>query len=124
MKAMLEEIRKGIGSSVTCTWIANEFLKAQGVSEDQFPLYAAPTGETAGFHRCNISRALAKGLKFRPVSSTAKATMDWYQSLSPSLQAAVAPQFATRSNDKPWLETEKHLLENWDKNRKSSGVGG
>ena len=124
MKAMLEGIRKGVGSSVSFTWIENEFLKAQGIGEEQFPLYAPPTGETAGFHRCNISRALGKGLKFRPVSATSQAVLEWYRSLPAALQAGVAPQFVTRGNETPWLETEKHLLEMWRNRGKSREAGG
>jgi len=86
----------------------------------RFPLYAPPNGETAGLHRCNISRALAKGLKFRPVSTTGKATLDWYKSLPPDIQPRVAPQFATKPNEEPWLEQEKKLLEEWGKRTKGN----
>jgi 2'-hydroxyisoflavone reductase len=113
MSAMLEGIRKGVGSDVSITWLANEFLAEQKISEGQFPLYSPPTGDTAGFHRCNISRALAKGLTFRPVTDTAKATFDWYKSLPPDIQARVAPQFATQPNEESWLEVEKRLLQSW-----------
>jgi len=113
MSAMLEGIRKGVGSDVSITWLANEFLAEQKISEGQFPLYSPPTGDTAGFHRCNISRALAKGLIFRPVTDTAKATFDWYKSLPPDIQARVAPQFATQPNEESWLEVEKRLLQSW-----------
>jgi len=84
MKGMVEAIRKGVGSDVSFMWLDYDFLKSQGVKEGQFPLYEPPTGETAGFHRCNISRALSKGLKFRSVSDTGRTTLDWYKSL-PSL---------------------------------------
>jgi 2'-hydroxyisoflavone reductase len=118
MKAMLEGIRKGVGSDVSFTWIDYAFLQSQGVREGQFPLYEPPTGETAGFHRCNISRALAKGLKFRPVPDTAKATLDWYKSLPADIQARVAPQFASHPDETPWLEKEKILLAAWAKREK------
>ena len=118
MKSMVEGMRKGVGSNVTFTWVDNDFLTAHGVKDGQLPLYAPPTGDTAGFHRCNISRARAKGLKFRPVSDTAKATFDWYKSLPAEIQPRVAPQFAQRANEESWLDTEKHLLEAWHKREK------
>ena len=118
MKSMVEGMRKGVGSDVTFAWVDNDFLTAHGVKDGQLPLYAPPTGDTAGFHRCNISRALAKGLKFRPVSDTARATLDWYKSLPAEIQARVAPQFAKRTNEESWLDTEKHLLEAWRKREK------
>lgn len=114
MKAMLQGVRKGVGSDVSFTWLNNGFLEKHGVKDGDFPLYAPPTGETAGFHRCNISRALKNGLKFRPVSETAKATLEWYKSLPPDLQPKVAPQFAKATGDDSWLQKEKRLLSDWD----------
>ncbi len=119
MQAMLEGIRKGTGANVTFKWLDNAFLKTNGVREGQFPLYEPPTGQTAGFHRCNVSRALAKGLTFRPVADTAKATLDWYKSLPADLQSRVAPQFAGASGQESWLNTEKRLLKKWDEQNKS-----
>src|SRR5882724_13542194 len=115
MKAMMEGVRKGVGSDASFTWINNDFLKSQGIKDGQFPLYAPPTGESAGLHRCNISRALAKGLKFRPISETAKDTLDWYKSLPPDLQTRVAPQFAKLPEGPSWIDTEKQLLAAWGK---------
>lgn len=113
MSAMLQGIKKGVGSNVAFTWISDEFAKAQGLGENQFPLYAPPSGETAGFHRCNIQRALAKGLKFRSVPDTTKATLDWYKSLPPEFQVKVAPQFAKSATEELWLEKEKKVLAAW-----------
>jgi 2'-hydroxyisoflavone reductase len=113
MQRMLEEIQAGIESKATPVWIENAFLEKQGIREGQFPLYAPPSGETAGFHRSSIARALAKGLKFRPVSDTAKATLEWYRSLPPEVQAGVAPQFAKDPKWSSWLDEEKKLLEAW-----------
>jgi len=111
MKAMLKGVRAGIDSKATMTWVDYECLKTQGIREGQFPLYAPPVGETAGFHQCNISRALARGLAFRPVADTARATFEWYQSLPPEIQTRVAPQFARRTGEEDWLAREKQLLE-------------
>jgi 2'-hydroxyisoflavone reductase len=121
MRGMLEGIRKGVGSEVSFVWIDNGFLEARHVPQDKFPLYVPPIGDNAGFHRCSIARALARGLKFRPLPATAKATLDWYQSLPPNIQAGVAPQFATHPNEEAWLDTEKHLLEAWAKHGEDTG---
>jgi 2'-hydroxyisoflavone reductase len=112
MKGFVEGIRTGLKSECRFEWVPYDFLKAQKV-ESQFPLYAPPAGETAGFHRCDIRKALKAGLKFRPLSETAKATMEWYQALTPDLQSRLAPQFATREGEPPWLEQEKRVLEAW-----------
>src|SRR5262249_51937625 len=108
------------GSDVSFTWVANDFPESKGI-HDQFPLYAAPVGESAGFHRASVAHAVAKGLKFRPVSETAKATLDWYKSLPAEFHPRVAPQFAERPNEEAWLATEKRLLETWaDRGKKEA----
>ncbi len=114
MKKMVEGVRTGTTPQVQFVWIDNHFLDSHGVQEGQFPLYDPPEGATAGLHRCNCSRALARGLTFRPLPQTARACLDWYHSLPAALQAGVAPQFAARPNQEPWLETEKHLLASWN----------
>ena len=119
MKAMVEGVRKGLGSDCSFMWVDYDFLKSQG-KDGQFPLYVPPTGDTAGFHRCNISRALAKGLKFRPVSETARDTLEWYKSLPTDIQPRIAPQFAKAADGEPWLETEKRLLDSWRKHEKKN----
>jgi 2'-hydroxyisoflavone reductase len=118
MRKMVEDVRTGTTSKVEFTWIDKTFLDSYGVQDGQFPLYDPPTGASAGLHRCNISRALARGLTFRPLTETAKACLDWYHSLPVATQAAVAPQFAARPGQKPWLEIEKQLLEAWSQRAK------
>ncbi|HEX2574499.1 MAG TPA: epimerase [Polyangia bacterium] len=118
MKAFVEGVSKGVGTKPTFTWIDDAFLKAQNVGENQFPLYAPPSGDTAGFHRCNIQRALAKGLKFRPLPDTSKVTLDWYKSLPPDLQGRIAPQFAKPANEEAWLDKEKRVLAAWQSSQK------
>jgi 2'-hydroxyisoflavone reductase len=115
MKAMVEGVRDGVKSQVTFAWVDYKFLQAQGVQEGEFPLYEPPEGESAGAHRCNIKRALAKGLKFRSVSDTAAATLAWHKSLPADVQSRVAPQFAAKPGETAWLEKEKGLLEAWRK---------
>jgi 2'-hydroxyisoflavone reductase len=115
MKGMVEGVRAGTASQVEFVWIENGFLDSNGVQDGQFPLYAPPTGPSAGLHRCNCAKALERGLVCRPLPETAKATLDWYQSLPTATQAAIAPQFAQHPNQAPWLETEKHLLETWNR---------
>jgi 2'-hydroxyisoflavone reductase len=113
MKSLVEGVRQGVGSEAKPVWIANDFLDSHGVKEGQFPLYAPPTGETAGFHRCNTARALKQGLKFRPVTDTSRATFEWYKSLPAEIQARVAPQFAKLTGPDAPMESEKKLLADW-----------
>ncbi len=110
-KSMIEECKKGAGGDpATYTWADPAFLEREGVKDGELPLWAAPTGETAGFHRISIAAALAAGLKFRPVDDTAKATLAWFDSLPADVQKGVS--------DTPMTpEREAKLLESWKKNK-------
>ena len=44
------------------------------------PVWMPPRGETAAFMRRSVKRALEKGLTYRPLSLTAKDTLDFYDS--------------------------------------------
>lgn len=111
MQSMLEGIRTGVDAKTRFYWASLDALRKHGVGADRFALYAPPSGETAGFHRCNISRALRHGLRFRSVSDTARATLEWYRSLPGEIQRGVAPQFAKPEGSESWLEIEKRALE-------------
>lgn len=63
----------------TLTWVPDEWLvkNGQGGAEG-FPIWAPPTGETAGFHLWSNERARRAGLTFRPVDDTIRAILAWY----------------------------------------------
>ena len=44
-------------------------------------------GDTAGFHRRDIRRALGAGLTYRPLATTAADTLAWFKTLPPERQA-------------------------------------
>ncbi|BDU74991.1 twin-arginine translocation signal domain-containing protein [Mesoterricola silvestris] len=68
---------KATAATSTLTWIPAEFLaKQEGV---EFPIWAPYLGETKGFHTWSNARAVAAGLRFRPVEATAKDTLAWYK---------------------------------------------
>jgi 2'-hydroxyisoflavone reductase len=65
--------------TASLTWIPSEWLEKNGQGgEDGFPIWAPPTGKTAGFHTWSNARARNAGLRFRPVADTAAATLAWY----------------------------------------------
>jgi 2'-hydroxyisoflavone reductase len=60
-------------------WVPNKFLAENGLGEDGgFPIWIAPEGKYAGFHRWSNERAKKAGLGFRTTSDTVKAILDWY----------------------------------------------
>jgi 2'-hydroxyisoflavone reductase len=65
-------------SDARFTWVPWSFLSEQKVRAwRDMPIVVPPTGDTAGFSRRNIERAVAKGLTFRPTTVTIKDTLDW-----------------------------------------------
>lgn len=63
----------------TLTWIPADWLEKNGQGgEDAFPIWIAPTGKYAGFHRWNNDRAEKAGLTFRPLTDTVKGLLDWF----------------------------------------------
>jgi 2'-hydroxyisoflavone reductase len=83
--AMLGSIKDALHSSATFTWLPAEFLKQQKVEAwSDMPVW---TGKDDAVARTNISRALSKGLTFRPLDITARDTLAWFKSLPPDRQS-------------------------------------
>jgi NAD dependent epimerase/dehydratase family. len=62
------------------TWVPWDFLREQGVRPwRHMTVWQPPVGRTAGYQRRNASKAIAKGLTFRPLAVTAKDTLDWHK---------------------------------------------
>jgi 2'-hydroxyisoflavone reductase len=67
------------GGKTKLVWVPTAWLSQNGMGgEDAFPIWVAPTGESAGFHRWSNERAKAAGLTFRPIADTVAATLAWY----------------------------------------------
>jgi 2'-hydroxyisoflavone reductase len=66
-------------SGAKLTWVPAAWLEENGMGgEDAFPIWTAPVGKYAGFHRWSNDRAETAGLTFRPMADTAKALLAWY----------------------------------------------
>ena len=79
IRQMLDEIKDALHSNAAFAWLPAEFLQQQKVEAwSDMPVWA---GDELGLARTNISRALAKGLTFRPLAETARDTLAWFKSL-------------------------------------------
>jgi 2'-hydroxyisoflavone reductase len=75
---MLDQTKSALNSDAKFTWILANFLEQQKVEAwSDMPVWA---GDELGLARTNISRALAKGLTFRPLTETARDTLAWFKS--------------------------------------------
>ena len=82
MKAMLDGIKKGTGGDARFTWVSTEFLEAKKVAPwSDLPVWVPSRNGEEGFAQINCAKAIAAGLTFRPVSTTAADTLAWYKTL-------------------------------------------
>jgi 2'-hydroxyisoflavone reductase len=92
MRTFVEDIRAGVGAETKFTFLGSAFTRQNNLGFAQFPLYIPQEGESTGFHQRSIDKALAAGLTFRPLSDTARATLDWYNTLPPDVGPNLLPQ--------------------------------
>lgn len=105
---MLEGVKTANKSNATFTWVNADCLKEQKVEAwSDMPVW---TGEESGMARTNISRALAKGLTFRPLAETARDTLAWFKSQSAERQAKLKAGLSP--------EREAEVLAAWHKQNK------
>jgi 2'-hydroxyisoflavone reductase len=77
---MLYGIKAITTAGAQFTWVPWEFLQEQNVRPwRHMTVWQPPYGRTAGYQRRNASKAIAKGLTFRPLAVTAKDTLDWHK---------------------------------------------
>ena len=87
MAQMLAGIAQGIQVQPKLVWAPTAFLQENNVSPwGDMPVWLPGQGETFGFHRRDIRRAIAAGLTYRPLSLTAGDTLAWLRT-SPERQA-------------------------------------
>ncbi|MBK8913434.1 MAG: NAD-dependent epimerase/dehydratase family protein [Phycisphaerales bacterium] len=77
--AMLSACRTASKAPGELTWVNAEFLESQKVTPwGDMPVWVPPTGDSAGFGRIDNRRAIAAGLRFRPIADTARDTLSWW----------------------------------------------
>ena len=79
MEGFLERCREATGSDARFVWVDEAFLLEHGVEEwSDLPLWLAPGSnpEHAYFLDLDVSRALAAGLRFRPLEETLRDTLE------------------------------------------------
>ena len=101
MRGMLTQIAAAIRSDARMTWIPSDFLEAQKVEPwSDMPVWVPGQGDSAGFALRSIRRAVATGLSFRPLATTATDTLDWFKQLPVDRQAKLKAGLSTaRANE-------------------------
>jgi 2'-hydroxyisoflavone reductase len=86
MGRMLDDIKRVTNSNARFTWIDDKFLTSEKIIDD-IPIWTSTHGPEIGYATMNINKALSKGLTFRTLSDTVKATLEWFRSQPPDRQA-------------------------------------
>ncbi len=116
MAAFLKGVADGVGASdPALTWVPADFLDQEKVAAWQdMPVWIPAMGDMAGAGTISNRRAVAKGLHFRSIPDTAKATLEWVNGLDAGERTAVTSKAGLAP------EREQAVLAAWrDKDRKS-----
>ena len=88
MKEMLTGIAAAIHADPKLVWVSTDFLESQKVEAwSDMPVWVPGQGDSAGFARRSIAKALAAGLTFRPLAMTASDTLAWFKEQPAERQA-------------------------------------
>lgn len=85
MGPMLDVIKKTTNSDARFTWVDDKFLKDQKLIDD-IPIWTSTHGPEIGYSTMNINKAIGKGLTFRSLTDTTRATLDWFRKQPTSRQ--------------------------------------
>lgn len=88
MARFLSDVGHGVGARPELTWVPAAFLDKEKVEAwSDMPVWVPASGDSAGFHKRSIARALAAGLTFRPLATTAADTLAWFRTQPAERQA-------------------------------------
>ncbi|HZY04109.1 MAG TPA: epimerase, partial [Anaeromyxobacteraceae bacterium] len=108
-REMIEACRPP-ASAARLTWVPWAFLTAHQVEPwSDLPACIPAAGEGGGMAQVSIARALAKGLRFRPVAETARDALVWWKALPAERRAR------PRAGLSP--EREREVLAAWTASR-------
>jgi 2'-hydroxyisoflavone reductase len=115
MREMLTGIAAAIHTDAKPIWVPTDFLESEKIEAwSDMPVWVPARGDTAGFAKRSIAKALAAGLTFRPLDRTAADTLAWFKQQPPERQAKL------KAGLTPAREAE--VLAKWKSKIKNSGA--
>jgi len=119
LRTLLEACKQASGSNATFTWADAAFLEKHKVRPwMDLPVWVPAQGEMAGMSGVSNAKAMARGLKFRPVMDTARDTLTWFNGLPPERQA----ELRKRAGLTP--EREREVLAAWHQEQGGAAKAG
>ena len=77
---LLAACRDVTGAGAELVWVDPDEVLAAGIAPwTELPIWAPPAGELAGLHDGDVGRAVAAGLRCRPIAETVADTWAWMQ---------------------------------------------
>jgi 2'-hydroxyisoflavone reductase len=108
MGAFLDGIVKGIAATPMLTWVPSTFLAKHKVEPwSDMPVWVPSDSEDKYLARIDVAKAMALGLRFRPVADTARDTLAWWKTQPPERQAKLRAGLDA--------ERERSVLAEWHK---------
>lgn len=82
MAELLYGMRAVVSNEISFTWVDADFLAEHEIAPwRDMTAWIPPLGEMAGFASIDNHRAVAAGLRYRPLAVTAKDTLEWWKTL-------------------------------------------
>jgi 2'-hydroxyisoflavone reductase len=114
MREMLTTIAAAVHSDARITWVASDFLEAHKVEPwSDIPVWVPGQGDSAGFAKRSIRKAVAAGLTFRPLAVTAADTLEWFRQLPAARQAKLKAGMSPAREEEllaEWKSTSRATL--------------
>ena len=76
-REFLAEVADGVGQRPDLVWTPADELAARGLGQAELPLYLPRAEDAGGLMRVDSRRAVAAGLRCRPLAETARDTLAW-----------------------------------------------
>ncbi|CAN5289508.1 hypothetical protein BH20ACI1_BH20ACI1_24510 [soil metagenome] len=103
---MLGAMKNATESDAEFVWVDEKFLKENNVAPwSEMPFYLPESDEELrNFLTMNVYKALAKGLKFRPLNDTITETFNWRKTQDFEMKAGISDE-----REKQLLKERRHL---------------
>jgi 2'-hydroxyisoflavone reductase len=113
MSEMLTTISTSIHVTPHIVWVPTKFLEEQKIEAwSDLPVWVPGQGDSAGFAKRSIQRALKTGLTFRPLTTTSVDTLAWFRQQPDERQAKLKAGLTS--------DRESLALAEWNKRSQSA----
>jgi nucleoside-diphosphate-sugar epimerase len=116
MGDVLDTSRRVTASDAEFTWVTSDFLVERGlVDSRELPIWSPPAGDALGAALVSSARAVARGLRFRPLETTIRDTLAWHATRPASERDALRAGFSAAQ--------EREVLAAWRESRAGRPAG-